>query len=54
MYFSGFFWWGGGGGGGVKLNAKKKTKQMLIGTAQKLGCAEKTCMSLFLNNVKLA
>ena len=31
----------------MKPNAKK-TKQMLIGTAQKLCCVDKTCMSLFL------
>ena len=32
---------------------KKKKKKMLIGTSQKLRCADKTCMSLFLNDVKL-
>ena len=31
----------------------QKTMQMLIRTSQKLRCADKTCLSLFLNDVKL-
>ena len=38
---------------GMKRANVQKTMQMLIGTAQKLRCADKTCMSLFLNDVKL-
>lgn len=36
---------------GMKPNAKK-IKQMLIGTTQKLRCADKTCIYLFLNDAK--